>query len=398
LAKSVNEYYSEKMKKLLEMQKESSAPSLSAPGAASKDDRSAPSGKGRGYYERFRSDAAKGQREKQGTSPQPQRPQGKVKNPLEKTAVDDLREGRAPRKRPMHSERPAGENKGQPRPREPQNPEQTARDKYQQSLRQIEAMQTARRARMMRTVRDAVISFGLTFAVLVVFLVVVYRLLFIITDVTAVGGVANTPEELLAASGVTKGDHLFSFSSKDIGTLMTLRCPEVESVDVERTPPGKIVFNVVEEEPVFYADFYGEYRLLSPTLRVMDSVAADDAVSTGMIKLKLPDVKRVTAGLTPEFSRLRDDSYIYSVCREIEESELWGRVGSVSLIDKFDLSLTVDGKYIVRLGDSESIEMKLKIAAAVLKDEMFSKDIKATIDVTDLSESSVVVDEGLLID
>ena len=137
---------------------------------------------------------------------------------------------------------------------------------------------------------------------------------------------------------------------------------------------------------------------MSPTLRVMDSVAADDAVSTGMIKLKLPDVKRVTAGLTPEFSRLRDDSYIYSVCREIEESELWGRVGSVSLIDKFDLSLTVDGKYIVRLGDSESIEMKLKIAAAVLKDEMFSKDIKATIDVTDLSESSVVVDEGLLID
>ena len=60
--------------------------------------------------------------------------------------------------------------------------------------------------------------------------------------------------------------------------------------------------------------------------------------------------------------------------------------------------LTVDSKYIIRFGDNESFDTKLKIANAVLKDEMFKKDIKATIDVTKLSETSVVVDEGLKID
>ena len=398
MSKSVNEYYSEKMKKLLEMQRgENGAGQLSSP--APKKNNGAANGDGRSYYERFRRGVDNGPARKVGTVSHSQQ---RVKNPLERTPVDDMRDGRPLRKNlgyegsRSHQKENGQAVNGRRRPKV--NPEQTAKEKLEQAEKQAQAIQTAKRARMMRNVRDAIISFGLTFAVLVVFLVVVYRLLFVITDISAVGGSVNSSEELLLASGVAKGDHLYSFSSKDIGKLMALRCPEIESVDVERTPPGKIVFNVVEEEPAFYADFYGEYRLMSPTLRIMDSVTEEDARNKGCVKLFLPCVSRVTSGLVPVFLNIRDDSYIFELCDALQNSALSDRVTSANLVDKFNIKVAVDGKYIVKLGDIESIDIKLKIATAVLEDDMFDKDIKATIDVTDLSETSVVVDEGLTIE
>lgn len=404
MSKSVNEYYSEKMKKLLEMQKaQESAGQLSSPtprvnGQIGADKVRKDTADGRGYYDRFRVGVDKDPI-RNARKAEPSRP--RVKNPMERTPVDDMRDGRPLRKNigyeakntKTKQEIKTSANGQNQRPKI--SPEQTARERYAQAAKQAEAIQTAKRARMLRNIRDGFISFGLTFAVLVVFLVVVYRLLFVITDISAVGNGVNSPEELVLASGVAKGDHLYSFSSKDIGKLMALRCPEIESVDVERTPPGKIVFNVVEEQPAFYADFYGEYRLLSPTLRVMDSVTEEDARGKGCIKLKLPAVSRVTSGLVPEFFGMRDDSYIFVLCSEMQKSELCDRVTSANLVDKFNIKIAVDGKYIVKIGDIESIDIKLKIASAVLEDPMFDKDIKATIDVTDLSETSVVVDEGL---
>ncbi len=394
MAKSVNEYYSEKMQKLLEMQKnnpQAALPPSTTVGSASP----APQG-GRGYYDSFRSrvDA-----DKKAPPTQGQKRQAPRKKPLERTVIDDIREGKRPRTRSQG----AGDGKRHEPPytqkRRPRvAPEQTAEDKFAESVKQLEAMQTAKRARTLRKVRDMTISIGLIVAVFVVMCIVVYRLLFVITDIKAEGSEVYSSDELVIASGVHKGDHLFSFSSKELSKLMTLRCPEISEVDVERTPPGTIVMNITEEKSTFYADFYGEYRLLSPSLRVLSSVTEADAKEKGCVKLKLPDVSNATAGLVPEFSSVRDDNYIFEICAALESSPLADRAGSLDVSDKYNIVLTVDSKYIIKLGNNESIETKLKIANAVLEDEMFKKDIKATIDVTKLSETSVVVDEGLKVE
>lgn len=399
MAKSVNDYYSEKMKKLLEMQENNNSAYLSSPQNTN------PPRTGRNYYDNFRSKVENGrgdeERQRSRANPRPMR-----KNPLERDVIDDIREGKNPQRRGVGSSSRGPGEKGRPkngtgnernRPRQ-KPPEQTAEDKRREHLKQLEAMRTAKRARVLRNLRDGLISFALITAVLIVLVVVVYRLLFVIKDISAVGSERYTSEELVAASGVDEGDHLYSFSSKEIGKLMSLRCPEIESVDVDRTPPGTIVFNVTEEEPAFYADFYGDYRMLSATLRVMGSVTEEDAKNSGCPKIVIPDVHRATAGLQPEFAGVRDESYIYDVSAAVLSSPLGERTGTLDLSDKYDITLTIDKRYILKLGDSKSIDTKLKIAVAVLKDEMFEKDIKATIDVSDLSESSVVVDQGLEID
>ncbi len=354
---------------------------------------------GRGYYDQFRK---KVEREKYAPRPRPaERPERAVKSAEEQKRREEMPPRQRAEENPPKPQRPkqSATTQGAKQPQRKRiSPEQTARDKYEENLRRVEAMETAKRARVMRRVRDGVISLGLIFAVVIVLFVVVYRILFVITDVSAVGGVKYSSDELVLASGVREGDHLYSFSSKDIGRLMMLRCPEIDSVDVDRTPPGTIVFNITEEEPRFYADFYGEYRLLSPSMRVMRSVTEEEAKSLGCIKVKLPDIICATAGRVPEFANVRNDKYIYETAEFVLASSLCERVGSIDLCDKYNMTLTVDGKYKIKLGDRESMETKLRIAAAVLEDEMFQKDIKALIDVTDLSETSVVVDDGLKLD
>ena len=53
MAKSVNEYYSEKMQKLLEMQKSQNSAALASPAARNDDGQKKAVG-GRGYYEEFK--------------------------------------------------------------------------------------------------------------------------------------------------------------------------------------------------------------------------------------------------------------------------------------------------------------------------------------------------------
>ncbi len=417
MPKSVNEYYSEKMKRLLELQSQKdgqmNAGRLSSPTVGGQGKHGQAAGgrtqknDGRDYYEDFRKKVGGGRESPDGhikvqKSIAGAPPRKKTPNPLEKTVVDDIRQGKAPSKNHYRNnntkDNGGTKGKGADGKRRRISPEQTARDKYEENLRRMEAMRLAKRARVLRQVRDTAISCALILAVFVVMCVVVYRLLFVIKDISADGNVNNTSEELILASGVEAGDHLFSFSSREVGELMTLRCPEVSYVDVERTPPGTIVFNVTEEEPRFFADFYGEYRLLSESLRVLDSVTQEDARGQGCIKIKLPDIKCATAGLTPEFSSVRNDKYIFEVCASLLASSLGESATSLDVSDKFNITLGVEGKYLVKLGDSESMDTKLKIASAVLADEMFAGETKATVDVTDLSETSVVVDEGLVVE
>ena len=54
-----------------------------------------------------------------------------------------------------------------------------------------------------------------------------------------------------------------------------------------------------------------------------------------------------------------------------------------------------DGKYKLLFGDVNVIDTKLRLAIAVLEDELFQSDNKASVDLTDLSATSVIIDNQL---
>ena len=284
------------------------------------------------------------------------------------------------------------------RQRKNTSPEQTAADRNRERLAKEEALQKAKRARKVRKVRDTIISFALIIAVFAVMCVVVYRLLFKVSEINVVGSESYTAEEIIEASGIGVGDHLYSFRASILEKNVILRCPQVKSVEVNRSAPKKVTLTVSEKPCAFYADFYGEYRAMSADLRVLYSVTRDEARERGLVLLRLPAVTKAVSGSEAEYSSVRRDDYIYTVTEALQNSELWGRVSAVDLTGKYDIEMVCDGKYLLTLGDSSAVESKLRIGAAVLSDEMFDGDDKAKIDLTSLSETGVVVDNRLELD
>ena len=276
--------------------------------------------------------------------------------------------------------------------------EQTEADKRRERAAKQEALEKAKRARRLRKIRDAVISFVLILAVFAVMCIVVYRLLFVISDISVDGSENYSADEIIAASGVAEGDHLYSFRASSTEQSIILRCPLVSSVRVKRSAPRKVTFQITEEKSTYYADFYGEYRAMSSELRVLYSVTRDEAREQGLVLLKLPAVSKAVSGTAAQYSSVRRDSYIYDTVKALSESELWGRIGAVDLTGKYDIKMVCDGKYLLSFGDSGSADSKLRIAAAVLKDDMFSGDDKAKIDLTNLAQTGVVIDNRLELD
>lgn len=400
MGKTVGDYYAEKMQKLLEAQKQNAKntpTSLSAP-AVKGQQTSAPKNRvnpGRSYYENFRRNSA-------GTASRVQnaggRTQSQGRTPTRQNQRVNNGGGYAPPTATVHG---VGENgakaNGGGAPKR-KIPEQTLADRQREERAHAEAMERARRARRMRKMRDALISFVLILAVFAAMCFAVYRLLFVVSDIRGEGSSAYSSEDIVRASGVMEGDHLYSFRSSVVSSLITHRLPQIKDVDVERRVPSTIVLNVTEEPCRYYADFYGEYRAISSSLRIMFSLSSEEAERRELVLLKLPAVQKAVAGERAEFATLKNDSYVYDIVEAVASSDLGERIGIIDLRSKYDIKLVCDNKYLMTLGDAENADTKLRIAVSVLNDEMFNSESKARIDLSDLSKTSVVIDDQLVFD
>lgn len=224
---------------------------------------------------------------------------------------------------------------------------------------------------------------------------IVYKTMYVISDITVEGTSRYTADEIIGASSVSSGDNLYSFSSRIAEENVTFHCPYVRALDVRRSAPSKVTFTVVEDEPRFYADFYGETRALSASLRVLGTVDPSAAAESGLIRLRLPSVESAMAGRILVFENERNSASMRDVLGMVLASDLKSRITTVDLRSMAELKMVCDDRYLLTFGGAEDVQIKLKIANAVMKDNLFYGNIRAEIDLTTTGTTSVVLDNQL---
>ncbi len=249
-----------------------------------------------------------------------------------------------------------------------------------------------RRKKLLRVLGTVMLLFVLTLAVAVT----AYKVLFLISDIEVVGDSPYTDEEICAGAGVTIGDGLYSFSSVRAEERLIAQLPYIAELDVDRHIPNRITFTVKYETPVYYTEIYGKIYLMSESLRVLaESSEAEIAETEGLTWLRLPGVREAEFGKAPV---LRDESIqknLEKITATVETSVLNGRIDQIDLRNTFELKMVCDGKYLLYMGEYAEVETKLKIAEAVLRDEMFNNENKARLDLSELSETTVLIDNKL---
>jgi len=261
-----------------------------------------------------------------------------------------------------------------------------------------ERLEAYERVRWRKRRRNLFRGAGITAILLILTFGVIYlgyRLLFRVNEFAVIGDTPYTNEEIIDGIGVEYGTPIFSFRESAVRENLIRKLPLVTDLQVDRQAPGKVTLYVTCEEPVYFTWIYGKIYLLSESLRLLGE---SDGDTTGLVKLCLPTVKIAEMGQVPVFADKDAGERLSLITKAVQNSSLSDCIGKVDLRDPFSLSMVCDAKYLLEFGEYTEVDTKLSIAKAVLEDEMFRTENKARINLSNLSETSVVIDNRLVLD
>ena len=264
-----------------------------------------------------------------------------------------------------------------------------------EELHELKSRETLRRFKRQNRARNSfskLIQVIIFFVIIAVFAVVCLTKVFVIKSVEVVGTDRYSGEELLSLIGASEGDSLYSVRNSDVASLPS-KLSLVKNVRISRKLPQTLIFTVTEDEPSYYCEFYGEYFLLSDSLRVLDHVTDGSGLSEeGLLRLELPSIDRVLVGSTIVFENEADMRYVTACLDALSASSVRELVNAFDLRDKFDLEMICESKYLVQLSDYDELPTKLSTLAQVLAHDALRDRGKARIDVSDPEKASVIFD------
>lgn len=186
-------------------------------------------------------------------------------------------------------------------------------------------------------------------------------------------------EELIAASGVKKGDLLYAVDEDAVEARMMKECPYLSSVTVQVRFPNTLRIQVEGREAQWYLDIAGAKYALDGELRVI----AETANPVGVTKLLLPNIQSAIYGEVPLFGESETEKKrTLEVIDVIRRTSFKDRLTEVDLESRWDIHLVVDGDYRVSLGDLTDLEAKLRAVEAILAKETLAEHTSGSIVIT----------------
>lgn len=218
-----------------------------------------------------------------------------------------------------------------------------------------------RKARQ-RKIRKRRIARGfILFLILLVIVGTVLSLtvLFPIKTVKASGSKLYTSEQLASASGIKKGDNLFTASVDEETLKYTL--PYVESVKIKRTLPDTVTLTVTDAKE--YACYYagGRYYAVSRSGHVLNCY---DSMPDDIFEIRAPDVK-CEVGRELKLSDEKSGELTEEILGIAEELKI--NITCLDITDELAITLKAEKRFTVNLGTANYLENKLAHLSGMLK-------------------------------
>ncbi len=241
---------------------------------------------------------------------------------------------------------------------------------------------TAKKIRKKRKVRKSFLA-AVFILIVAVFVIMLTTVLMPISKVEIqYNGKKYTKEEILAVADIAVGDNILMLFEGSVNKKVTAGLPYIGSVELKKQLPDKVTVIPKETKAVFCIKHKKKYALLDSEFKVLEI--------TNKAKTKLTNIKglvfsKCEVGKTAIF---KDDT-AYSNAKNIIKlsNKSNNKVNKLDVSSKFDINLTINGKYAVELGTSNDLTEKLSFMNKMIeKIESKHKNNKGTIDLSYFSE------------
>lgn len=254
----------------------------------------------------------------------------------------------------------------------------------------------SRRERRKVLLRVLYIAGGAALCAVMVVIIAVFFLK--VADITVSDSKIYDAETVTANCGISLGENLLKVDSAAVEQTLTAHLPYIRSARVELRLPSTVKITVDEDSPKYYTEVYGEYYILSDSLRVVERTDKIDAQVSkyGLKKITCPPLIYAVAGRQLRFRKTANLSYTENVLSELEASGIYDKIVNISIKDKFRMYFVYDSRFKIIIGTNENLGIKLELAQQILSnytDEITGN--KGTIDVQDITKGFVILDNNV---
>ena len=266
--------------------------------------------------------------------------------------------------RPRDERHPQAERRPQGEPR-PQSDPRRAQRAASQAMQQRSPSARRRGARG----RNYTYYYILIFAVFaVVFVVLANTVLFRCVSFEVEGAGRYSAEEIIAASGLKKGDNLLHISAAGAEKAVVGSLAYIDSAQVKKRFPTKIKIIVEESEKWFAVVQDGKTAIVSRGGKIIDSAADSSIVQVTGYEAKSLDVGGILE------SEVTGKNGIPEELLEAADKAGLSGISAIDMTDRFSLVVSCGSRITLELGNISDIETKLNIAAGVIKSEISPTD------------------------
>jgi len=193
-----------------------------------------------------------------------------------------------------------------------------------------------------------------------------YSKLFIIKNCVVNGDVPYTPDEVLNGAGMSYGMNLYEMSAEEMQENVLYSLPYIDSFTVSHRWPSTIVFNAEPAVPSMYLTVNDKMFVLSQSLRVLSET--DDIAyieSNRLLHVVIGGVTKCVAGEYLETEGGTSD-VVKEIFGYLYENDLSGKTDELDIYDKFNITFSYDSKYLVKVGDTKNLDLKIKFMRAII--------------------------------
>ena len=352
-------------------------------------------------------------------APAHQPPRGNAPRPNQQRGPNQPpRSGQPPRQnRPGQNQ---SNNGRRPRPQQQINPQKSGytpgSPRRQRRVTQAEILRRTRRRRFLGMLAVlAVLAIGAFVSVNLLFKVAIFRVENFDHSPPADTGI-YTEDEIVSALNIEKNSNLFAFSTAEKTKELQAQFPYLDKVEVTVQMPATVVVRLTPATERFTCMYSGGWMVLSAALRIL---RLEVSQPEGMILLnaKLPDNFNPAIGqqvipetynsllahtessaesdsidATPESAQPTVTDIVTQLWQLLQDDGLLDGLTALDISDTSQLSFTYQGRVDVLLGNSSSLDYKLRLAAKILTDpdKGLSGSDRGTLDVSDQLEDGEI--------
>ncbi len=198
--------------------------------------------------------------------------------------------------------------------------------------------------------------------------------LFPIKIVKATGSKLYTEKQIVKSSGISEDNNLFTLSAEAVTENLVRNLPYIDSVELKRELPDKIT--IVVNDATEYACFYADdvYYVISQGGRVINAYT-EQPENTFLIEGCKAKCK---VGKIIEFDDVKKKDLVFSIAENLDDKNVF--INKINVSDDFNITLTVEGRFNVILGNKTNLDKKIAQLATMI--ESMDKNATGKIDLS----------------